>query len=82
MDREDAMAMMTNRGLTYGDAVMLVASAVPEGESKVWPDNSQKEFKEWALKQLEAYRREKGTANFNLRQGHWLFGCYILRDFG
>ena len=82
MTTKDAFKVMEEDGLTYGDAIMLVVSFVPEGESEVWPANSQKEFKEWTLERLQRYRERHNTANFNLKECHWQFGINLLREFG
>jgi len=84
MTREEAIKKMQEDGLTYGDSVMLVASVIPEGESKVWDDLTQEQVKEWMLKRLEYYREKLGTPNFNLRSNlyRWRFGIQILQEFG
>jgi len=84
MTKEEARERMHDDGLTYGDAVMLVASSIPEGQSKVWALSSQEQSKKWMLEQLEWYRKQLGTSNFNL---NWLHGALdlgrqILQEFG
>ena len=82
MTEQDATERMGIEGLTYTDAVMLVASAIPEGKSKVWTLNSQEYVKERTLKELEKWRKRYGTVNFNLKECYWQFGIKLLREFG
>jgi len=82
MTKEEARERMDCEGLMYGDAVMLVASFIPEGMSRNWAPASQKRAKEWVLQKLESWRKEYGTSDFNLNRYHWLFGFLLLLEFG
>jgi len=82
MTKQEARKRMVRDGLTYGDAVMLVASFVPEGDSKIWEHTTQEQVKEWTLGRLQELREAYGTSDINFDPHHFYFGIDLLREFG
>jgi len=85
MTKEEAKRMLKEEGLTYGDAVMLVSSFVPEGMSESW-SISQEAVKRMILGAIERIRQQKGTSDFKFcwrgPDSNFYVGYCILREFG
>jgi len=82
MTYEQAEERMYSEGLTYGDAIMLVASYVPDGPSKMGSKHTQTELQKKFLKLLEGMRKRRKTSQFNLMFMNTALGIMILWEFG
>jgi len=83
MTLEQARKKLREDGLTYGDAVMLVTSAIPEGQSKVNPNLTQEQAKKIFLAVLEGWRKKYGSGyNLNRKSPMITMGVHILHEFG